>query len=319
MEYINHTDFIELFDKGAIPKDLLKTFESFDGIVDRIKIKTDNWGSSAALNVRIAQYMQAVQKDIITAWNTATGQNVTLTQLNDHPFLIVEFEVQNGCLKIKQAIKLADIIVKDLSPRQKMALYTMLFVSVLAVCTSFTVWKLADSGSFDSDEVRKFKILAQQKESAKVIINNLGGGTVHYQGKDWTAADLRSDRKKIESVSATENVALDGTYIIDTCKLEGGIHIQGENGRQFNADVDFLDEEKRRTLSSRLGTALIQKKKLEQLFRIDAQIKDGAIIKAHIIDIDQPARPHTISLDMARTNTDIPAMKQGSLLETEYP
>ena len=313
------SEFIEILENNSAMGNDLETLSFPETFVDRIKINADNWGSSEALNVRIAQYMQAVQKDIITAWNTATGQNVTLAQLDDYPFLIVEFEVQNGCLKIKQAIKLAGIIVKDLSPRQKMALYTMLFVSVLAVCTSLTVWKLADSGCFDSDEVKKLKILAQQKESAKVIINNLGGGTVHYQGTDWSAADLKNDKKKIESVSATENVALDGTYIIDTCKLEGGIHIQGENGRQFNADVDFLDEEKRRTLSSRLGTALIQKKKLEQLFRIDAQIKDGTIIKAHIIDIDQPARPHTISLNIARTTADTPAMKQGSLLETEYP
>jgi hypothetical protein len=309
MERTNISDFIALLEANTEPQKVLDILDLCPCFVDRVKIKTDNWGSSSALNFHAAQYMQAVQKDVLAAWNMATGQNVTMSQLDKFPFLIVNFDVQDGCLNIQQAIKLAGLLVKDLSPKQKMLLYAMLFGGVLAVCTAYSVGKLADSGFFDSEDVKKVKVMAQQKESAKVIINNLGNGTVFYQGQDWSAEALRSDKKKIENVSATENVALDGTYTIDTCKLEGGIHIIGQNSKQFNADVESLDEEKRQILSARLGEALIQKKKLDQLFRVDAQVKDGNIIKAHIIDIDQPPRQHATAEPPTR-----PIMTQGNLL-----
>ena len=263
MCYFDISGFVDILENNTNHQNVLSILESSEGIIDYIKIKTDNWGSSTALNVHAAQYMQAVQKDVLAAWNTATGQNVTIAQLDKYPFLVVSFDVQDGCLDIRQTIKLAGLFVKDLSPKQKMMLYALLFGGVLAVCSSYTVGKLADSGFFDSDDVKKVKVMAQQKESAKVIINNIGNGTVFYEGKDWTADDLRNDKKKIENVSATENVALDGTYIIDVCKLEGGIHIIGQNGKHFNTDLESLEEEKRQILLARIGAALYQKKKLE--------------------------------------------------------
>ena len=307
------SDFIEILEKNSDIGIELETLPLPESLVDRVKINTDTWGSSSALNVHAAQYMQAVQKDVLLAWNTATGQHVTLSNLDYYPFLIVEFEVHDGCIDFKQIIKLSAAIMKDLSPKQKMCVYTMLFCGVLAVSTAYTVGKLADSGFFDSDEIKKIKIISQQKESTKVLINNLGNGTVTYQGSDWNTETLKNDRKSVALVSVTENVAIDGIYYVDICKLEGGLHLIAKDGRQFNADYDALTEDNKKILTNRLAVAMLEKKKLEQTFRIDAKLKDGTIIKAHIIDIDNPPRPHASKLVLKQTQQN--ALKQGSLLE----
>ncbi len=307
------SNFIEILENNSAIGNELETLSFPDMLVDRIKINTDTWGKASALNIHAAQYMQAVQKDVIFAWNAATGQHVTLSTLDNYPFLIVEFKVHDGCLTFEQIMKFSTFLMKDFTPKQKMCVYTMIFCGVLAVSTAYTVGKLADSGFFESDEIKKIKIISQQKESTKVLINNLGNGTINYQGHEWDAENLKKDRKSVDLVSVTENVAIDGIYSIDTCKLEGGIHLISKDGKQFNADYDALDEDKRKILANRITNAMLEKRKLEQQFRIDAKLKDGNIIKAHIIDIDQPPRPHASKHVLKQNEQHI--MKQGSLLE----
>lgn len=317
-QYMTITYFLEMLEPDEANVDTLLTALALsEGLVDHVKINTNNWGSSSALNIHAAQYMQAVQKDVLTAWNEVTGQHVTLSNLDDYPFLLIEFEVQDGCIDIKQVIKLTGILMKDLSPTQKMFLYVMIFCAVLAISSAYTVGKLADSGYFDSDEIKKIKILSQQKESTKVLINNLGNGTINYHGRTWDPETIKKDRKSVDLVSITENIALDGIYTIDTCKLEGGIHLISKNGKQFYADYDALNENKRKILTDRVANSLLQKRKLEQQFRIDAKIKDGSIIKAHIIDIDQDPRPHTFKSASKNNNIHRQKLRQGSLLDEE--
>ncbi len=311
---MNIVDFIELLEKNSYTANAIESLPFPESFVDRVKIRTDSWGSSSALNIHVAQYMQAVQKDVLLAWNEATGQHVTFSTLHNYPFLLVEFEIHDGCLDLKQCIKLVSILMKDFSPRQKLYFYTILFCGVLAISTAYIVGKLADSGFFDSDEIKKIKILSQQKESTRVLINNLGNGTVNYQGKEWDSEAIKRDRKSVELVSVTENIALDGKYIIDACKLEGCIHLISKDGKQFNADYDALDETKRKMLTSRLAEAMLKKRKLEQQFRIDAKLKDGVISKAHIIDLDQPPRPHTSTRIVKNETIQRQPLKQGSLL-----
>lgn len=308
------SDFIALLNEDSDDFRIIEILDSSENFIDVVKINTDNWGTSSALNIHIAQYIQAVQKDIISAWNTATGQHVTLSTLDKYPFLIVEFEVKDGCLNIKHIVRLVDILMKDLSAAQKIWICTMLFCGVLAVSTSYTVGKLADSGYFDSDEVKKIKILSQQKESTKVLINNLGNGTVNYQGQNWDSETLKEDRKSVASVPITENISLDGTYTIDTCKLEGDFHLTS-NGKNFYADYDALDESKKKILAGRVAEALLQKRKLDQQLRIDAKLRNGSIIKAHIIDIDQPPRPYALDAKSSKDNLPQQSLRQGSLLE----
>ena len=276
-------EFIGFLEQNAGAENVLAVSSLQDTLVDHIEIKADTWGSPSALNVHAAQYMQAVQKDVILAWNSATGQNVTLSNIDSYPFLIVEFEITDGCISVKQTLKLVGAIMEKLSPTQKMIVFGMVFCGALAFCGAYAVGKLADTGFFDSDEIQKIKALAQQKESARVIINNLGGGTVVYGGREWDAEDLKKDRKSIDSVAVTEVQVLDGTYTIDTCKLEGGLHLASQEGKQFNADFDSLEEGKRKQLSERIGEAILGKRKLDQQFRIDATVKGGVIDRKSVV------------------------------------
>lgn len=309
------SDFIELLESDSNAERIVEKLCLSKTFVDIVKINTNNWGRASALNIHAAQYIQAVQKDVISAWNEATGQHITLSALDDHPFLIVEFEVKDGCLTIKQLIKLADTIMEGLSAKQRMCVYTMFFCGVLAVGTAYVVGKLADSGFFDSDEIKKIKLITQQKESTKVLINNLGNGTINYQGKEWDSESLRNDRKSVGLVSITENVSLDGIYIIDTCKLEGSVHLISKNGKQFYSNYDALDKSKIKILAERIATAFLEKRKIEQQLRIDAKLKNGSIIEAYIIDIDQPPRPHALNPEFKKDTTQKHTLRQGSLFD----
>lgn len=316
---ITYADFLNRLQRYAAEEEPLGTLLPREPLVDRIKIKADNWGSSSALNVHAAQYMLAVQKDVLSAWNAATGQNVIISNIDGYPFLSVEFEITDGCLDIKQIIKLAGNVMEGLSPKQKMFAFGMLFCVGLATCAAYAVGKLADSGVFDSEEIQKIKAVSKQKESPKVLINNLGGGTVIYEGREWNADDLKKDRNNIDAVEVTESIALDGTYIIDTCKLEGSIHLVSKEGKQFTADFDSLDEDKRKLLAYRVSEALLEKRKLEQQLRIDAKIKGSNISNAHIIDLDAPPREHAKHAEKQKSNSQDHAMQQGSLLDYAAP
>ena len=106
-----------------------------------------------------------------------------------------------------------------------------------------------------------------------------------------------------------------GIYIIDTCKLEGSVHLISKNGKQFYSNYNTLDKLKIKILADRIANAFLEKRKIEQQLRIDAKLKNGSIIEAYIIDIDQPPRPHALNSELKKDETQKHTLRQGNLFD----
>lgn len=313
------SDFLDRIIAAAKSEQGIDALDLPEQIIDTIKIHSDKWGTASLLNYKAADYMRAVQQDVINAWNEATGEHVTPSRLDDYPFLIVEFTISDGCIQFDGKLcKQFRKIMSMIPPESRKSCIIAICLAVAAFPVSSCISKIVDSGILAPKEVQIIKAQAEAKKSAGVIINNIGNGSVTYTGRDWTPQEIKSEKKSIASIEPVVPVMLDGSYTIDACKMDGDkIHLVAADGKSFMADTSTLTDAPRTKLGNLIGQSFNQRKNLTLELQINAKSRAGTTSDHVVVGIGPSRAPAGVEFSAKLDAPQKPSkgMQQASLLD----
>ena len=293
-----------------------------DFIEDKIKINTELWGNSHVLNYKVAQYILTVQKDFLRSYNLLYGTTLTINDLNKNKDLIILFTIEDGCIKIiaRYSKLICEKVFHDMSPTQKTITISLLSLAAMCGLLYLTLDKLIDAGIIGNGK-DKIEKINTEKQSPKIIINNIGDGTVYYNDEHpLTKKDLENliPKRKIEE---KEPFDIDNRYIVlryDYDKQQ--VYLSNPQCDSFWASTELLTYEKREILKHISDLAIDTGNAQAADLLITAYIDNGKIKNAKIIGINLPQREGVKPLkevlkENSKRKRELPSLKQGSLLE----
>lgn len=299
--------------------------EFSDFIEDSIKINTDEWGCSNAINYKVAEYLLALQKDIIKLYNFIYKKSYTIKDLDNNKFLIVNLTIEDGCIKLiaKISKNLFDFL-KDMNPSQKTIAISSIAIAITVSCASapFIIKELRESKDLPYEIKGKIDTESRRLSTApKILINNTGNGTVIYSNNDsMDHEELKNMYPKIKQVKDdAPPVDIDDRYIVVRYDFnEQKAYLSHPIGESFWASTHLLNAEKREKLKKLTTDAIDKRTTITANLHVTATIHNKKIENASILGIDIPPRESSVSLKSALydnvNSQKEKIMEQGNLL-----
>lgn len=298
--------------------------EFADFIEDSIKIDTNEWGCAGSINYRVAEYLLALQKDIIKLYNFAYNESLTIKDLKNYQFLIVNLTIEDGCVKLISKIsKYLFDFMKDMNPSQKVITVVGMTIAVACMSAPFIIRELRKSNILPSETIDKIDTESAKISTApKVLINNTGNGVVIYSNNDSMDYD---ELKRIYHRGKQEKndippVDIDDKYAIVRYDFDAQkaflVHSTGES---FWASTNLLNTEKREKLKKLTTDAIDRGTTMTAELHVTATIHNKKIENATILGINVSPREGSLSLRHALYGDNEPQQKeniieQGNLL-----
>ena len=284
--------------EGSIQIDELQFAEY---ITSKIKIYSDNFQSASELDFRIAKIMLAVQKDFLHIYNLLLDKNITLEQLDKHEFLIVKFNIENGCLEAiwkilgkyykdfidsHENLKLFLAFFNDMTATQKI-------ITLLIILAAVGTWKAPEiiSAYRSNPEINDIiennieltDILAKNQQTTSVIINNLGNGYVEFDGKKYTKENYEEAKIKKPSNAEIAPVEVIDTFFIQKYDFDKQrILVFVIEHDSFWASTAWLPEVARIQLKEAMARAIDAQTVGKEIMLVSCKFKNGRIIEAQV-------------------------------------
>lgn len=300
--------------------------EFADYITDTIKIYSDEWNDASLFDYKTAQYIIAVQSDIIGAYNKVFGSNVTLSKLDTYNFLTVKFKIEEGCIQfickisrklfekiLGEKIEHYDNLTKNMTPAQKIATLLIIF-GMIAVPAGVAVYQigknkeLVDALVTSTAEINN--IVAENQKTPKIVVSNIGSGTVSFnEGPPSNAEDIMESllkKKKIEKVILP--VYIDDDFIVIRYDFdEQKVFLaHALAAYPFWASTEWLPQDRRIKLKEIASSAIDNKTAISCFINVTCKIDDGQIKDAIVDGIEMPKRQGSVKLQDALKKKYIP-------------
>lgn len=314
-------------------------------LVFKLKIRGENWDDPELLDYRVAQIIDAFQRDILAIVNQHTTLKVSINDLSKHPDLVVKFKVEEGCIKIlSETLQRILEYTKEFTTEEKMKTMRMIFLSVIIISSSWflttTVEKAADIYIAQMNNETKVRLkemdveiekvregveptiqkaqetLSQEKRTPKAVARNVDNDDVITTGdgseiKGETLKAVYADRPD-ETTYKTYRV--DAKYKVTAYNFEKRkAELKGE-GRPFWAQTNYLKDNERAQLIELDALAIKSGKPQIAELQVTVEISEGKITSATIAGFGSP-REDAVSLSVVlnQAKDDVAQPQQATL------
>lgn len=281
-------------------------------ITDTIKIISDEWNDAKNIDYKTSQLILSVQKDVIGIYNYIFKTNISLKNISQYNFLIVKFTVTDGCLEYKSKLKIKEIIdslsalakdVKQMPMKNLIALGFILFAVAGA-------WKAPEiiheiKRNPNTAEILKSNndIIAKNQHTSTTIINNLGNGSVIYNGKETTADEYKENMIQKEKIDIAPVLIEDRFHILQYDFKNQKAQLFQPGVEPFWASTKWLPQDAREELQTLTSNAIENGTIAIQKMVLSCKIKDKKIIESAIEYIKNIASSNAKDLKSVLLNT----------------
>lgn len=271
-------------------------------ITDVIKIDSEYWGTSKVIGHKTAQLILAIQKDVLGLYNDIYSTSIGLKDLDEYPFLAVKFSIEDGCIKIfsrisKEFFKFCD----GMTPTQKV----ITFLAAAAIVASISAVVLSYFADKNRDILEKVgaleetqKIASRHQETQRVVINNIGDGTVVIGGGTNLSGDeLKDIFSQPRPKKDDPPIDIDDHYVVLKYDFDGQkIFLGHKSGTAFWASTEWLSGEQREQLKAISAKAIDQSAAITAQLNVTGHIRKGKVEKAVVLGVGRPVRPTSVKL-----------------------
>ncbi|EMG36589.1 hypothetical protein PCS_02601 [Desulfocurvibacter africanus PCS] len=276
-------------------------------ITDVIKIDSDYWGTAKVIDHKTAQLILAIQKDVLGLYNDIYSTSIGLKDLDAHPFLVVKFSIEDGCIQIFSSISKQFFNFCDgMTPRQRL----IALLAAAAIVASVSCAVLAYFADKNRDILEKVgaleetqKIASRHQETQRVVINNIGDGTVVIGGgTHLTGKELKEMFNPAKPKKDNPPIDIDDHFIVLKYDFDGQkIFLAHRSGTAFWASTEWLSGEQREQLKAISAKAIDQSAAITAQLNVTGHIKEARVERAVVLGVGRPARQTSVKLGDALT------------------